>query len=357
MSLAVAATGILSYTGTDATDGRIVTVGTVTYTLKLVPTLASHVEIMPAEPDKTARNLVAAVNGTATGSTANLAVRAVLDAVEGLIRFDARVAGAAGNSIALTSNEPEFTVPGTLSGGIDGAGLVPWSLVTLEEAKIALRVRGDSQDEEIVGILAEAAAIIEGELLFRPVADVGDSEPEADTDEYHDLANPQGFLYVMRRPIRSVTAVYLAGTQISGSDFIVDYSQGLITLMGASVTRPTGSRLGSGGYGLSLSGPFVNFPEDAWRFGSRYFPATQTAGRVVYKGGWATTETVPETLKGIALDVIARIYRTRERKSQGVVSEIAQGFQLATKYDYKTLNEDLLRRLRSYKTLSKTARQ
>lgn len=363
MSLAVAATGLLSYTGNDATDGRIVTVGTVTYTLKTgALTAAGHVKIEAGNPDATAANLAHAINGDSGNGSGwyatppNAAARATLDAVNDVVRIDARVAGSAGNALALTTNEPEFTVPGTLSGGIDGTAIVPWSLVTLQEAKIALRVRGDSADEEITQILAEVASIIEDELEFRPVADIGDSEPEADTDEYHDLANPQGFIYLLRRPVRSVTAVYLAGTQLATTDYVLDSDQGMISLQGAAAAPPTGSRLSQGPLYLSR-GYLTGFPEDLWRLGVRYFPGTQGGARVQYKGGFSQTETVPYSMKSIALDVAARIYRTRERKSQGVVSEIAQGFQLATKFDPKVLNEDLAQRLRQFKSFTRTARR
>lgn len=360
MSLAVPATGLLAYTATDATDARIVTVGTVTYTLKTgALTAAGHVKIEAGNPDATASNLANAINGVSGNGSGwyaippNASARATLDAISDLVRIDARFAGAAGNSIALTSNEPEFTVPGSLSGGIAGTALSPWSLLTLEETKIALRVRGDAQDEEIISILSEVASLIEDELGFRPVADIGDTEPEVDTDEYHDLANPQGFIYTLKRPIRTVTAVYLGGSLIGSSDYVMDLTAGMITLMGSSVTPPSGSRLS---HGFGLSQPFTGFPEDLWRFGGRYFPATQSAARILYKGGWAATETVPASLKNIALDVAARIYRTRERKSQNVVSEIAQGFTLATKIDSKVFSEDIKARLRYFVSLSKTAR-
>ncbi len=363
MSLAVPAVGLLAYTTGDATDARIVTVGTVTYTLKTgALSAAGHVAIVAGEPAKTARNLAYAINGTGGvvgtdyyATPANGAAKAQNDAVEKVIRVEARVPGAAGNTIALTSNEPTFTAPGSLAGGIDGTAIVPWSLVTLDELKIALRVRGDSADEELTALAAEVADLVEREVGFRLVADIGDSEPEADVDEYHDLANPQGFLYVRRRPVRSVTSVYLGGTLISATDYVLDSKAGLISLMGAAVTRPSGSHLGVG-Y-RPLSSVFTDFPEDVWRYGSRYFPATQSAARVLYKGGWATTETVDSNLKGIVFEVAARIYRNRERKSQGVSSEIAQGFSTATKYDPKALNDDLRARLRPFKTLTQTARE
>lgn len=363
MSLAVPAIGLLAYTSGDATDGKIVTVGTVTYTLKTgALSAAGHVAIVAGEPAKTARNLAYALNGSGGvvgtdyyTTPANGAAKAQNDAVEKVVRVEARVPGAAGNTIALTTNEPEFTAPGSLAGGIDGTAIVPWSLVTLAELKIALRVRGDDADEELTALCAEVTDLIEREVGFRLVADIGDSEPEADLDEYHDLANPQGFLYLRRRPVRSVSAVYLGGSLISSSDYVLDYKSGLITLLGAAVTRPSGSRLGQG---FSLfSGVFTDFPEDVWRYGSRYFPATQSAGRVLYKGGWATTETVDPNAKGIMFEVAARIYRNRERKSQGVSSEIAQGFSTATKYDPKAMNEDIRARLRAYKTFTATARE
>lgn len=360
MSLAVAATGILGYTDVAATNGKVVTVGSVTYTLKTgALAAAGDVAIVAGKPDSTLRNLANAINGYGgvVGTdyytiTANAAARAQHDPFDNAVVITARVAGTAGNLIALATDEPTFTVPGTtLAGGVAGDSILSYSLLSLEEARVALRVRGDSADAELVLLLAQVADIVEEELGFRAVADIGSSEPEEDVDEYHDLANPQGFIYLRRRPIRTITSVYSSGSLVPPTNYVVDYKSGLVTFVGAMVTpvrRPLGG---------FIAGPFVDWPEDSWRTQSVYFPAGSSAARALYKGGFADTASVVGGIKAVAIDILARLYQTRERKSQGVTSIVGPSGSLATKYDPRVISEDVRGRLRAYATMTTTARQ
>jgi hypothetical protein len=364
MSTAVAATGTIIYTDADATTGKVVIVGGVTYTLKTGALVAAgDVKIVAGKADATLRNLEHAINGTGGvvgtdyyATAANASASAILDPFENTLLLTARSAGAAGNLIALSSDEPTYTESGAgfLAGGIDGdSAVVPWSLLSLEEAKSALRARGAGLDDILVRLLSWTADIIERELGFRPVTDLGTLAPESDVDETHDLSNPQGFLHTLRRPIRSVTAVYAGqdSTALPTSAYSTDFAGGVILLNGGTVAP---SRRLLGGFESSIA---FFFPEDAWRFNSRFFPAGTGMARVVYKAGWANTASVDGALKSIAADVLARLYRAEERKSQGVSSEVAQGFTIATKFDLKALTDDLRSRLLPFKTFSKTARR
>ena len=352
MSTAVAATGTIIYTDADATAGKVVIVGGVTYTLKTGALVAAgDVKIVSGKADATLRNLEHAINGTGGivgtdyyATAANASASAILDPFENTLLLTARSAGAAGNLIALSSDEPTYTASGAgfLAGGIDGdSAVVPWSLLSLEEARSALRVRGSSADEVLIRLLSWTADIIERELDFRPVTDLGTLAPEADVDEMHDLSNPQGFLHALRRPIRSVTSVYAGqeSTALPSSAYSTDFMSGMILLNGGTVAP---SRRLLGGFESSIA---------------YFFPAGTGMARVVYKGGWANTASVNGVLKSVACDVLARLYRAEERKSQGVSSEVAQGFTIATKFDPKVMSDDLRSRLASFKTLSKTARR
>lgn len=365
MSLAVAASSVLTYTDVGATNGKVVVVGAITYTLKTGPlTAAGDVAIVAGKPDSTIRNLANAINadggvvGTDYYPTAsNPAAHAAHDPFENSLVVNARVAGTAGNLIAFTTDEAQFTVPGsTLSGGVAGDSVVSFSILSLEELKLALRIRGSGADETLIPVAAAVADLVEQELEFRCVADDGTSEPEADVTEYHDLANNQGFIYLRRIPIRSVSHVYKVapdGTEqeVASSDYTIENMSGLLTLAGGTASVATYRRLSQ--FDGSGSGAW---PEDGWRLMSSYFRAGTTSARVLYKGGYADTASVPGGLKDVAADIAARIYRIQERKSQNLSSEVTQGLGLATKYDPRVVTDDHRARLRPYKTLTKTAR-
>jgi len=341
----ISASGTVEYTATDASEGSEVVLGTVTYTLTATPTVPTDVEIVAGNAAATVQNLVDAVNG------ANEDIEASHDAVNRIATFSARLPGVAGNSFAFTSDEPEFTLApggGTLAGGNDGT-VVAWSLLSLAEAKTALRVKGDSADPELVVLLRQVTEMIEQEIGYRPV-----TEGDAIT-EVHDLASAQGFLYLRVRPVLSVTSVTLrdSDTALAVDSYRVNYKEGMVSL-GRGQTAPV---FGSGLLRPS-PGPFTDWPEESWaRNGGLFFRPGNDSATIVYSAGYSETSAVPGALKAVAEEVLARRYRTRERKSQGVTSEIAQGFATATRYDPKVLSEDMKARLRPFKTLTQTARQ
>lgn len=336
------ASGSIQYTATDASEGSTVTVGATVYTLTASPAVATDVEIDAGNAARTAQNLVDAINA------GNASCEARHDAVARIVYVEAVLAGAAGNALAFSSNEPEFTLTpggGTLAGGADGT-LVSWSLLSLAEARAALRVKGDAADAELVVLLRIVTEMIEDELGYRPVT------AASPITEYHDLANPQGFIYLRTRPVVSVTSVLRAGAALATTDYVVSQREGQIALRGSLVAPVSGS-----GLLKPARTPFVDWPEEQWARGGLYFGQGTDAATVVYVGGYTETSVVPGALKACAEEMLARRYRTRERKSQGVVSEIAQGFSTATKYDPKLMTEDIKARLRPFKTLTTTARR
>jgi len=341
------ASGTLEYTTADPTDGAEVVIGGTTYTLVstlTVPAVAGEVEIEAGNPQATIQNLVDAIQA------AGADVEARQDAVNRVAYFTAALPGATGNALPFSTTEATFTLTpsgGTLAGGSDGS-VVAYSLLSLAEAKTALRVKGDSADAEITALLRAVTEAIEEELGYRPVTA---ADP---ITEYHDLANAQGYIYLRTRPATSITSVTLAdGTVLAASDYRLSSKEGLLSLANAPVTPVVGS-----GLLKRTSSPFTDWPEDAWARGlGKFFKPGTDSATVVYVGGYTETSVVPGPIKAVAEEMLARRYRTRERKSQGVTSEIAQGLSTATKYDPKAMTEDMKSRLRPFKTLTTTARR
>jgi phage tail sheath gpL-like len=102
-----------------------VTIDETTY--KFVSALAAANDVLiGAAKEKSAANLVAAINGAAgegtlygTGTVANEAVTATV--AEAVVTVTAAEAGTAGNSIVLTESSTAITASGsgTLAGGVD----------------------------------------------------------------------------------------------------------------------------------------------------------------------------------------------------------------------------------------------
>jgi hypothetical protein len=226
--------------------------------------------------------------------------------------------------------------------------LVTYALVTLAETTTALKAAGSSADTELEGLIQLVTEEIEHSLGCQIVG-TRSTGSDPDITENHDFEVSQGFLYSRRRPIRSVSSLALAGSALTvTTDYVYDSDSGLFTLVGSSTAKPS-SPLG----GRSA---FNNWPEDAWRFASRWFSGI-TGATLVYKGGYAATTNVPGPLKLLALDMIARVYRERERKSQGMSSEQAQGFTVFVKYALAEMRAELEERLRPYRTHTTTARR
>ena len=120
---AVAATGTLTFGG-NVSASDTVTVGSVTYTYTNSVSAANDV-LLGASKSASMNNLAAAINGGdgegedyGSGTVANAAATASVSG--STVTITAKVAGSAGNSIALGESSDEITASGeTLSGGTD----------------------------------------------------------------------------------------------------------------------------------------------------------------------------------------------------------------------------------------------
>jgi hypothetical protein len=225
------------------------------------------------------------------------------------------------------------------------------SPVSQDELKDALRYSAVGSVDtlarlaiRVVGIMQE---ITECEIV---------STLEEDTyyAEFHDLAVPQGFVYVRHRPIRSVRVLKtgLPGSLFTfdAADYIFDADKGMVMLKRGAVNpgawRPPG---------------FIDFPEDYFvrglgvKTGAGFNPGVGSV-YLEYQGGYASADTVPGSLKGAFIDIASRIYRTEENKSQGKAQEVAAGLSIATKFNQDYMSNEVREVLRRNSYLGKTAR-
>ena len=220
-------------------------------------------------------------------------------------------------------------------------------LLTLEEAQIELKAEvAAANDLVIAADITRVTELLETEAGREFVLRDGN-----DVTEDHDLATPQGFLQLRLFPVLSVTSVFMgvdATDAIDSDAYVVDTKGGQIIMKNSTVTpgRP----------GVGFVPGFVDFPEDAWRLSGRHFPAGAGGGKVVYRGGYEDTDSVDGGLKMIALDILARWYRQRERKSQGKTQEVAQGLSIASKWQPDLLTREMKLRLQRFVNRSETAR-
>lgn len=242
-----------------------------------------------------------------------------------------------------------------------------YALAYEDETKTALRVQGTGQD---LALEDRATEVTE---YFEQIAERRFVERDPDPDdgsqysiaivENHDLAVPQNFLYVRVRPIRVVTAVLVGNPDslqtLPLTDYVFDGEKGMIIL-----------RSGSAGGGLGIwgdwspvwgagGGQFVDYPEQYLLTGLRgpKFPPGVGVAQVQYSGGYETTDDVSGDLKAAFIDTMARFYREDERKSQGLVQEVAQGLSIGTKFDPKHVSDETMTLLKNQKNFSKTARR
>jgi hypothetical protein len=175
--------------------------------------------------------------------------------------------------------------------------------------------------------------------------------------EIHDLAVPQGFLQLRRRPIIGTVAVVIGDpgtTALLDTTYHVDAVGGQI-LLKASSANPRANRKPPSMFEGNPN--WIDFPEDYF---SRYgiaFPAIPHSAVVTYRGGYVNTAAVPGELKRVAGNILARWYREEERKSQGLTSEVAQGLTYATKFDNRLVNDEDRRYILAAGNLSRTARE
>lgn len=254
----------------------------------------------------------------------------------------------------------------------------PWSVLSVAEARAGLKAQPSADagaeaivSQEIADACARVTELLETacdrKFIMSPVA-TGFAEGEPHTlaqthiIEQHDLRKAQTFIYVRHRPIRSLVRFTIRGTDQDLSGITGDPRAGLILFLYGSLDPWPVPSLGAGP-GLNLRGAPVgnfdaDFPDDwAARFGGRagIRPGAGMA-EVEYDGAWASTATIPGDLKEIAIEALARIWRTKERKSQGLTS-VSTGLGVGTKFDQNWIPAEALALLKSqYGNLSASAR-
>lgn len=126
---AVAATKVLTSTGTEVADGDTVTIGTTVYRFKSTMGAAYDVKRDGTTADTTMGNLIKAINASGTPGTHYYAGTLIHPSVSAgeltnhAFTATAKVKGIAGNLIAIAETSDQLSWAGgatTLSGGIDG---------------------------------------------------------------------------------------------------------------------------------------------------------------------------------------------------------------------------------------------
>lgn len=242
-----------------------------------------------------------------------------------------------------------------------------YALASETETKTALRVQGTGQNTALEQLAAQATDVCEDiaerRFVERNPDPADGSQDSVNIIENHDLAVPQRYVYVRVRPIRVVTAVLVGNPSslqtLPVTDYVIDTEQGMVILK----TLSSGN-LGiwgdwSSAWGSGVGGPFTDFPESFLLQGGRgpSFPPGVGVVQVKYTGGYAATANVTGELKQAFLDIFARIYRANERKSQGLIQEVAQGLSIGTKFDQNYVSPEAKAVLRSEGNFSKTARR
>jgi hypothetical protein len=227
-----------------------------------------------------------------------------------------------------------------------------YSLLSTDEAKAAVKLQ--SVDATVVARLELMCGWVA--QLMEQLGETQFVERAATAlVEIHDLAVPQGFIQLRRRPVIG-TLVLQVGDPVSTVDvanYYVDTARGLVMMKGGTANARY-NRAPPSAFGGHPA--WVDFPEDYWsRYGAS-FPGIPQSATVTYRGGFANTAAAPGDLKRAASDILARWWREEERKSQGLQSEIAQGFTFATKYENKLVNDEDRAIIRMRGNLSRTAR-
>lgn len=226
--------------------------------------------------------------------------------------------------------------------------------MTLEEAKAELRTEGTLLDTGLAICCGIATGLLESECN-RHFFINHDWDPSGDTDEPyivegHDLDVRQSSIFVMHRPIRRLKSISIMGTTLGAETLVVDADAGMVAIKG----RTTGIvGLGREPYPVGPFGP--DFPEDYYqRLGGGWFPAGNGLVEVQYLGGFAKTADVPGDLKHLCLDVLARIWRDQERKTQGITLQ-QTNLGMVSKYGDDFLPKYGARILMPYRNVSRTA--
>lgn len=227
-----------------------------------------------------------------------------------------------------------------------------FSILSTDEAKAAVKLQ--STDAAVVARLESMCGWV-AELMEQLGETYFVERNATPLVEVHDLAAPQGFIQLRRRPV--IGAVVLAvgdpAQTVDAANYYVDEALGLVMMKGGTANARHNRQPPS----MWAGNPsWVDFPEDYYsRYGGSFAPVPQAA-TVTYRGGFQTTAAVPGDLKRAAGNILARWWREEERKSQGLQSEIAQGFTFATKYSDKLVSEEDRAIIRMRGNLSRTAR-
>ena len=124
------ASGTITSTGVNLTNGETITIGGTVYTFKTTLSTEGDIFIGLTAGD-TLQNLIEAINQTGTNllnykvTSLNPQVLALATLQGGTLKVLARTAGSAGNSIAITTTSSKLTVSATLTGGADAVQLLP----------------------------------------------------------------------------------------------------------------------------------------------------------------------------------------------------------------------------------------
>lgn len=224
--------------------------------------------------------------------------------------------------------------------------------VSLEDLKDALRVVSPATEGSLAFIASRVVGIMDELTECDVITRLGASEYYG---EWHDLAVPQGYVYLRHKPIRAVRLLQsgLPGSMFTfeATDYVFDAEQGMVMLKRGAVNpgawRPPG---------------FIDFPEDYYtrglgvRSGAGFNPGVGSV-YVEYKGGYLDSDSVQPSLQGAFVDIASRIYRTEENKSQGLVQVVAQGVAVSTRFDPNYVSAEAAKILDRFRYNGKTARR
>jgi len=215
-----------------------------------------------------------------------------------------------------------------------------YALVSVAECREELRVVSDENDEDIGSIAKLVSEMIE-EYIGRQV--VSRSWAAVKTEK-HYLEVPQSYLYLRNRPLKADPAsIKVAGSAIDLTKLLFDWDAGRVVGIGGLRSHP-----------LIPASALPDFPEDyGFRFGQA-FGSVRGKIEVEYIAGYENTSKVSGSLKYAALQVVAALYRNRERKGQGM-SSISSSVGTVSKFTLDAFSPEVEKMLKAERTYASTA--
>jgi len=221
------------------------------------------------------------------------------------------------------------------------ANVASAAIITEVELKEELRASDTLPPDRLKALLDRATAVVESLLERGPLI-----QPTTDRIEWHAPTERQSFLYTVERPIISITSIVESGVNIDVAKFYVDYP-------GGKITKTPAAGVGAG----ALAPFFVDFPEDYYLRYSAQMPPFAVGPHttcITYRAGYADVTSVDLSLKMLALKAAVTLYRTAERKLQGVSSQsVAMG--ATTRFTEEMFNSQDLALARTFTRRSYTA--